>query len=48
MKLQTQCPGPNKESKDLDYVMKVDFLKETLNKECIDYPNQEDCLVCCN
>ncbi|MDC3203248.1 hypothetical protein OA963_01115 [Prochlorococcus sp. AH-716-C14] len=48
MKLQTQFTVPNKELKDLDYVKKVDFLKETLNKECIDYPNQEDCLVCCN
>ena len=48
MKLQTQFTVPNKELKDLDYVKKVDFLEETLNKECIDYPNQEDCLVCCN
>ena len=40
--------GSKKELKDLDYVKKVEFLKETLNKECIDYPNQEDCLVCCN
>jgi len=48
MKLQTQFTVPSKELKDLDYVKKVDFLKETLNKECIDYPNQEDCLVCCN
>ena len=48
MKLQTQFTVPNKELKDLDYVKKVDFLVETLNKECIDYPNQEDCLVCCN
>ena len=36
------------DTKDLYYVMKVDFLEETSNKECIDYPNQEDCLVCCN
>ena len=48
MKLQTQFTVPNKELKDLDYFKKVDFLKETLNNECIDYPNQEDCLVCCN
>ena len=47
MKLQTQFTVPNKKLKDLDYVKKVDFL-EILNKECIDYPNQEDCLVCCN
>ena len=48
MKLQTQFTVPKKELKDLDYFKKVDFLEETLNKECIDYPNQEDCLVCCN
>ena len=48
MKLQTQLTFPNKVLKDLDYVKKVGFLEETLNKECIDFPNQEDCLVCCN
>jgi len=48
MKLETQFTVPKKELKDLDYVRKVDFLEETLNKKCIDYPNQEDCLVCCN
>ena len=48
MKLQTQFTVPKKELKDLDYVKKVDFLEETLNKGCINYPNQEDCLVCCN
>ena len=42
MKLQTQFTVPKKELKDLDYVKKLDFLEETLNKECIDYPNQED------
>ena len=46
MKLQTQFTVPIKE-KDPLYIKKVDFLGETLNKECIDYPNQEDCLVCC-
>ena len=35
MKLQTQFTIPNKELKDLDYVKKVDFLEETLNKECM-------------
>ena len=39
--------GPYKKLKDLDFVKKLDFL-ETLNKEFIDYPNQVDCLVCCN
>ncbi len=48
MKLQTQFTVPKKELKDLDNVKKVDFLEETLSKECIDYPNQVDCLVCCN
>ena len=48
MKLQTQFTVPKKELKDLDYVKKVDFSEETLNKKCIDYPNQEDCLVCCD
>ncbi len=48
MKLQTQFTVPKKELKNLDYVKKVDFLEEILNKEFIDYPNQEDCLVCCN
>ena len=48
MKLKTQFTVPQKELKDLVYVKKVDFLEENLDKECIDYPNQEDCLVCCN
>ena len=46
MKLQTQVQRFQTKIKDLDYVKKVDFLEEILNKECIDYPNQEDCLVC--
>ncbi len=48
MKLLTQFTVPKKESKELDYMKKVDFLGETLNKKCIDYPNQEYCLVYCN
>ena len=48
MKLQTQFTVPNKELRDLDYVNKVEVLEETLKKECLDYPNKEDCLVCCN
>ena len=48
MKLKTQFTVPNKKLHDLDFDKKVDFSEETLNKECIDYPNQEDCLVCCN
>jgi len=48
MKLQTQFTVPNKQLKDIDYVKKVDFFKETSYIEFIDYPNQEDCLICCN
>ena len=48
MKLQSQFTVLNKKLKDLDYVKKVDLLEEAFNKECIDYPSQEDCLVCCN
>ncbi len=48
MKLQTQFTIAKKELKELDYVKKVDFLEETLNKEYINYPNQEDYMVCCN
>jgi|TARA_B100001741_G_scaffold30693_1_gene21947 hypothetical protein len=48
MKLETQFTVPKKELKDLDYFKKIDFLEETLKKECRDYPNQKDCLVCCN
>ncbi len=48
MKPQTQFTVANKKLRDLDYFEKVDFLEEILIKECIDYPNQEDCLVCCN
>ena len=48
MKLETQFTVPHKELKYLHYVKQVDFLEETFKKECRDYPNQEDCLVCCN
>ena len=48
MKLETQFTVPKKELKDLHYVEKVDFLEEAFKKECRDYPNQKDCLVCCN
>ena len=48
MKLQTQFTVPNKEGKNLEYVKKMDFLEETLNKEYIDYPSQENCSVCSN
>ena len=48
MKLQTQFTVPNNELRDLDYVNKVEVLEETFKRECLDYPTQEDCLVCCN
>ena len=48
MKLQTQFTVPNKQLRDLDYVKKVKVLEKTLNRECLDYPTQEDCLVCCD
>ena len=48
MKLQTQFTVPHKLLRDLDYVKKMEVLEETLKKECIDYPTQEDCLVCCD
>ena len=48
MKLQTQFTVPNKQLRDLDYVKEIEILEETLKKKCIDYPTQEDCLVCCD
>ena len=48
MKLQTQFTVPNKDLRDLDYVKKMQTLEKTLKQSCIDYPSEEDCLVCCN
>ena len=48
MKLQTQFTVPHKQLRDLDYVKEIEILEETLKKKCIDYPTQEDCLVCCD
>ena len=48
MKLQTQFTVPNKALRDLDYVNKLEVLKETFKRECQDSPTQEDCLVCSN
>ena len=48
MKLQTQFTIPNKDSRDLDYVRKMQTLEKTLKQSCIDYPSEEDCLVYCN
>ena len=48
MKLQTQFTVPYKDLRDLDYVRKMQTLEKTLKESCIDYPSEEDCLVCCN
>ena len=44
MKLQTQFTVPKKDLSDLEKIRKI----ETLKQSCIDYPSEEDCLVCCN
>ncbi len=48
MKLQMQLTIPNKDSRDLVYVRNMQTLEKTLKESCIDYPSEEDCLVCCN
>jgi len=48
MKLQTQFTVPKKDMRALAYLKKRQTSEKTLKKSCIDYPSQEDCLVCCN
>ena len=48
MKLQTQFTVPKKDMLDLDYLMKLQALEKTLKQSCVDYPSEENCLVCCN
>ena len=48
MKLQTQFTVPNKDLRDLFYINKEEVSRETIKRECQDYPTREDCLVCCN
>ena len=48
MKLKTQFTLPNKDLRDLYYLRKMQTLEKTLKQSCIDYPYEEDCLVCCN
>ena len=48
MRLQTQFTVPKKDFRDLDYVRKMQTLGKTIKQTCIDYPSEEDCLVCCN
>ena len=48
MKLQTQFTVPKKDIRDLDVVKKVETLEKTLKQNCVDYPSEEDCLICCD
>ncbi len=48
MKLQTQFTVPKKDLRYLDYVRKMQTLEKTLKQSCMNYPSEEDCLVCCN
>ena len=48
MKLQTQFTVPKKDILNLDVVQKLETLEKALKQNCIDYPSEEDCLVCCN
>ena len=48
MKLKRQLTVPNKQLRDLDYVKKVKVLEKILKREYLDYPTQEDYLVCCD
>ena len=48
MRLQTQFTVPKKDLRDLDYVREMQTLEKTLKQSCVDYPSEEDCLVCCN
>ena len=48
MKLQTQFTVPKKDVRDLDYLNKLQTIEKTLKQSCIDYPSEEDCLVCCS
>ena len=48
MKLKTQFTLPNKDFRDLYYLREIQTLEKTLKQSCIDYPSEEDCLVCCN
>ena len=48
MKLQTQFTVPKKELKHLNYVKKVYFSEETLNKECEQHPSNNHCKIFCD
>ena len=48
MKLQTQFTIPKKDLRDLDYLKKLQTKEKTLRQSCMNYPFEEDSLVCCN
>ena len=48
MKLQTQFTVLQKDLRDLHSVKEMQTLEKTLKQSCIDYPSEEDCIVCCN
>ena len=48
MKLQTQFTVPKKDVRDLYYFKKLQTIEKTLKQSCIDYPSEEDCLICCS
>ena len=48
MKLQTQFTVPKNDIRDLDYLKKLQTIEKTLKQNCMYYPSEEDCLVCCN
>ena len=48
MKLQTQFTVPKKDVRDIYYLKKLQTIEKTLKQSCIDYPSEENCLVCCN
>ena len=48
MKLKAQFTVPKKQIRNIYYLKGLEVLDKTLKKECLDYPTQEDCLVCCD
>ena len=48
MKLHTQFSVPKKDMGDFDYFKNMQTLEKTLKQNCINYPSEKDCLVCCN
>ena len=48
MKLQTQFTVPKKDMRDLDYFKNMQTSEKNLIQNCINYPSEKDCLVCCS